>query len=1406
MKNKIENIKTPPSGVGGLLKSPLRGDLEGLLRERILIIDGAMGTMIQRYKLQEKDYRGNRFADWKSDLKGNNDLLSLTKPEIIKAIHLEYLNAGADIIETNTFNAQKISLADYHMEELAYEINFESARIARAAVQEFNGLKVQTNSTIEPLNYELLNSKWVAGALGPTNRTLSLSPNVNDPGYRAVTFDEVVDAYKEQTRGLIDGGVDLILIETIFDTLNAKAALFAVQTVFEEKNIKLPVMISGTITDASGRTLSGQTVEAFLNSVSHVDLLSIGLNCALGAKEMRPYLEELSEKAPFFISAYPNAGLPNQFGEYDESPEQMCVQIDDFLSSGFVNIVGGCCGTTPDHIRHIAEHAKKHKPREIPKIEPYLRLSGLEAVTYRPDSNFLNVGERTNVTGSKKFLRLIKEDKYDEALSVAREQVEGGAQAIDINMDEGMLDANHAITKYLNLIASEPDISKVPVMIDSSKFDAIEAGLKCTQGKSIVNSISLKGGEEQFIREANIIKKYGAAVIVMLFDEQGQADTTPRRIEIAKRAYDILVNKIKFPPQDIIFDPNIFPVATGMEEHRKNAVSYFEATKWIKENLPHAKVSGGVSNVSFSFRGNDHVREAIHAAFLYHGIKNGMDMGIVNPSQLVVYDEIEKELLELVEDVLLDRRDDATERLINHAEKVKGSNSPLLGRGAGGEAEWRRGTVEERISHSLVKGITDYIDADVEEARNKYDKPLHVIEGPLMAGMNVVGDLFGAGKMFLPQVVKSARVMKKAVAYLQPYLAPPPPKGGSSLPNPSKGRASEKSFGWANADPILYGLLKEFVKKHRSVPTEAENVFWQLLRGEKLDGYKFRRQHIVGSYIADFVCLKENLVIEIDGLIHQLPENKENDEQRTQWLNSKGFKVLRFKNEEVLGNPDENIEKVLQEIKKSAVPLTPPLGGRGAGKGKVLLATVKGDVHDIGKNIVGVVMACNGYDIVDMGVMVPADKILAKAKEEKVDVIGLSGLITPSLDEMVHVAKEMTREGFDIPLLIGGATTSKVHTAVKIEPHYAHTVVHVNDASRSVPVVSNLLSKELKKKFVEDVKAENARTREYHKADRAKSNYISIAKARENKFEPNGAVVVKPNFIGTKVFEDFSLEEIVPFIDWTPFFITWEMKGSYPKILKDPTRGKEAQKLFDDAQNMLERIIKEKWLAAKAVIGIFPAKSNQDDILIFDESNKKQLATFHTLRQQTLKPSEQKNIAMADFLKNENDFIGAFALSTGFGIEKWIEKFEKEHDDYSSIMLKALADRLAEAFAELMHKKVRTEIWGYAKNENLSNEEIIKEEYQGIRPAPGYPAQPDHTEKITLWKLLDVEKNTGIKLTESLAMYPTASVSGLYFAHPDAHYFSVGKIEKDQIEDYSKRKKMKVEEVEKWLGGILAYY
>jgi len=1223
-------------------------DIRQELENRILVIDGAMGTMIQRYQLTEEDYRGQRLKDWNSSLKGCHDLLCITRPDVIRQIHLDYLKAGADIIETNTFNAQRISLADYHLESLAYEINFEAAKIAKQAVEEFH--KLQTaNSKPRTL--------YVAGAIGPANKTLSLSPNVNDPGYRAVTFDEVVAAYSEQVRGLIDGGSDILLVETVFDTLNAKAALFAIQSVLEEKNVKLPIMVSGTITDASGRTLSGQTVEAFLNSISHVDLLSVGLNCALGAREMRPYLEELSQKSPFFVSCYPNAGLPNQFGEYDETPEHMGGDMHDFIESGFVNIVGGCCGTTPEHIKHIAEDASKAKPRKIPQIEPYLRLSGLEAVTYRPDSNFMNIGERTNVTGSKKFLRLIKEDKYEEALSVAKDQVEGGAQAIDINMDEGMLDAVSAMTKFLNLLASEPDIAKLPIMIDSSKFEVLEAGLKCVQGKGIVNSISMKGGEEEFIRQAKTVRKYGAAVIVMLFDEQGQADTTERRIEIAKRAYDILAHKVGFAPQDIIFDPNIFPVATGMEEHRKNALSYFEATKWIKQNLPFAKISGGVSNVSFSFRGNDHVREAIHSSFLYHGIKAGMDMGIVNPSQLQVYDEIPKELLELVEDVLLDRKEEATERLVTYAEKVKGKGKEKEAK----DEEWRRGSVEERLSHSLVKGITDYIESDIEEARLKYAKPLQVIEGPLMAGMNVVGDLFGSGKMFLPQVVKSARVMKKAVAYLQPYL--------------EKEKTSER---------------------------------------------------------------------------------------------------------------------------KAA--------------GKILLATVKGDVHDIGKNIVGVVLACNNYDIIDLGVMVPCEKILVAAKEHNVNIIGLSGLITPSLDEMVHVAKEMEREGFKIPLLIGGATTSKVHTAVKIAPHYKNAVVYVNDASRSVPVANTLLSEDLRQELIEKTNKEYERLREQNKNARAQNKFISLDEARENrlKIDWNLNGISKPSLLGNKVFDNYPLDEISEYIDWTPFFHSWEMKGSYPKIFNDPERGTEAKKLFDDAQKMLRQLIKEKWLTARAVIGIYPANSDKDDILVFDdEAREKVKTTFHSIRQQTKKPEGQQNIALSDFLPSKEiknspwGYVGGFAVTTGIGIEKRIDKFEKDHDDYSSIMLKALADRLAEAFAECLHTRVRKEFWGYAKNENLSSESLIKEEYQGIRPAPGYPAQPDHTEKIALWKLLDVERSTGIILTESLAMYPTSSVSGLYFAHPQATYFGTGKITRDQLQDYANRKGMGINDAERWLGSIL---
>lgn len=1374
--------------------------IEEELKKRILVIDGAMGTMIQQYKLEEKDYRGKRFADWHKDVQGNNDLLSITRPDVIKAIHKEYLKAGADIIETNTFSGTTIAMADYDMQEFVYELNYESAKIAKEAINEFNAALPKS---------EILNPKFVAGAIGPTNRTLSLSPNVNDPGFRAVTFDEMVEAYTEQVRGLIDGGADVLLIETIFDTLNAKAALFAIQNYCEKIDRKMPVMVSGTITDASGRTLSGQTTEAFLNSVSHVKLLSVGLNCALGAKDMRPYLEELSTKAPFYVSAYPNAGLPNQFGEYDQDAHEMGHEIEDFLKAGFINIVGGCCGTTPSHIQRIAELAKTAKPRKKPEADSLMHLSGLEPVTLRPESNFMNVGERTNVTGSKKFLRLINEGNYDEALSVARDQVEGGAQVIDVNMDEGMLDGEAAMTKFLNLIASEPDISRVPIMIDSSKWPIIEAGLKCVQGKAIVNSISLKEGEEKFIEQAHKVKQYGAAVIVMAFDETGQADTLRRRIDICKRAYDVLVNKVGFPPQDIIFDPNIFPVATGMEEHRLNALDFFNATKWIKENLPYAKVSGGVSNVSFSFRGNDHVREAIHSAFLFHAVKNGMDMGIVNPAQLVVYDTIEKELLELVEDVLLNRRDDATERLINHAESLKGISVERAEK----DEVWRKEPVEKRLAHALVKGIVDYIDEDVEECRQKFPRTLDVIEGPLMDGMNIVGDLFGAGKMFLPQVVKSARVMKKAVAYLLPYMEEEKKKSGS--------------------------------------------------------------------------------------------------------------------------------------VQKNA--------------GKILMATVKGDVHDIGKNIVGVVLACNNYEIIDLGVMVSCDKILEQARHHNVDVIGLSGLITPSLDEMVHVAKEMERQGFTIPLLIGGATTSKVHTAVKVAPHYSHAVVHVNDASKSVPVASSLISKELRGPFMQEVVKDYARVREQNKNAQGQNKFISLAEARGNKFPVDWKAIdiAKPAFLGNKVFENYPLQEIAEYIDWTPFFHSWEMKGSYPRILEDKERGTEAKKLFADGQKMLKQVIAEKWLSASAVIGIYPAHAiNEDDIEVYDKEAKHVIGQFHSIRQQTKKPAGQYNVALSDFVKPKNltlnpspkereakipgyitttadqwhnligrakemrsnpteaenvlwqalrnrklkdkfrrqhpvgpfipdfvcldkklivevdgeihnlqkeydadrtyvledigyrlirfsnesvvhdldkvlnkieqelsaplsfgeglgvrsnqpieetDYIGAFALTTGIGIEEHVARFEKDHDDYSAIMLKALADRLAEAFAELMHKKVRTEVWGYAKSENLSNEQLIKEEYAGIRPAPGYPAQPDHTEKPTIWKLLDVEKNTGIKLTESMAMYPTAAVSGLYFSHPDSHYFGVGKITKEQVEDYAKRKNLSIEETERWLGPVLGY-
>lgn len=1227
-------------------------DINAELEKRVLVLDGAMGTMIQQYKLEEKDFRGKRFANWHKDLKGNNDLLSLTQPEIVKTIHKEYLKAGADIIETNTFSSTSISMHDYDMQEYVYELNYESAKIAKLAIHEFLN-SAESNKK---------KSAYVAGAIGPTNRTLSLSPNVNDPSFRAITFDELAIAYTEQIKGLVDGGVDIILIETIFDTLNAKAALFAVQNYCKENSKKIPVMISGTITDASGRTLSGQTTEAFLNSVSHVDLLSIGLNCALGAKDMRPYLEELSEKAPFYISAYPNAGLPNQFGEYDQNPHDMGHQIEDFLKSGFLNIVGGCCGTTPDHIKRIAELAKVSSPRKKPAFDKQLHLSGLEPLTLRPDSNFMNVGERTNVTGSKKFLRLIKNENYEEALAIAKDQVEGGAQALDINMDEGMLESEACMTKFLNLIASEPDIAKVPIMIDSSRWSVIEAGLKCVQGKAIVNSISLKEGEELFIEQAEKIRQYGAAVIVMAFDEIGQADTLQRRINICKRAYDILVNKVNFPAQDIIFDPNIFPVATGMEEHRLNALDFFNATRWIKENLLFAKVSGGVSNVSFSFRGNDHVREAIHAAFLYHAVKAGMDMGIVNPAQLMVYDNIEKPLLNLIEDVLLNRTEDATEKLVDFAESLKNISREKIEK----SEEWRKGTVEERLSYALVKGITDYIESDTEEARLKLVRPLYVIEGPLMDGMNIVGDLFGSGKMFLPQVVKSARVMKKAVAYLEPFLL------AEKLANKNKGLSESTS------------------------------------------------------------------------------------------MNSVG---------------------------------------------KIVLATVKGDVHDIGKNIVGVVMSCNNYEIIDLGVMVPADKILEEAKKQNADIIGVSGLITPSLDEMVHVAKEMERQKFTIPLLIGGATTSKIHTAVKIAKNYSGPVVHVNDASKSVPVAGSLISNILRPAFMADVKNEYERIRNQNKNSHAASKFISLKEAQANKLQIDWAQqdILKPTETGVRIFNDYNLAEIATFIDWSPLFHCWELKGTYPKILSHPERGVEAQKLFDDAQRLLQKIIQQKWLKANAIIGIFPATALEDDIMV--KLTENHTIMLHTLRQQTKKPAGQHNLALSDFVAPQGyqDYIGMFAVTAGIGIDEHVERFKADHDDYNAIMIKALADRLAEAFAELMHKKVRTEIWAYAPDEKLSNEQLIQEEYMGIRPAPGYPSQPDHTEKRIIWEALNVEKSIGLQLTEGMAMVPTAAVSGLYFAHPQAHYFALGKIEKDQVENYALRKQTSVEEMERWLGTHLAY-
>ena len=1218
--------------------------LQQALKERILILDGGMGTMIQSYKLDESDYRGERFADWPQDLKGNNDLLILTRPDAISAIEKAYFDAGADIVETNTFNATRVSQADYGMEALVYELNVEGARLARQAAD------AKTAETPD-------RPRFVAGVLGPTSRTCSLSPDVNNPGYRNVTFDELVDNYTEATRGLIEGGADLILIETIFDTLNAKAAIFAVQGVFEDLGFELPIMISGTITDASGRTLSGQTTEAFWNSVRHAKPISVGLNCALGAKELRPYLEELSNKADTHVSAHPNAGLPNAFGEYDESPAEMARVVEEFAASGFLNIVGGCCGTTPAHIEAIAKAVAKYAPRAIPDIPKACRLSGLEPFTIDRNSLFVNVGERTNITGSAKFARLIREENYTEALEVALQQVEAGAQVIDINMDEGMLDSKKAMVTFLNLIAGEPDISRVPIMIDSSKWEVIEAGLKCIQGKGIVNSISMKEGVEAFKHHARLCKRYGAAVVVMAFDEAGQADTAARKREICQRSYDILVDEVGFAPEDIIFDPNIFAVATGIEEHNNYAVDFIEACAYIRDNLPYALTSGGVSNVSFSFRGNNPVREAIHSVFLYYAIQNGLTMGIVNAGQLEIYDEIPKKLRDAVEDVVLNRTPNGTEALLAIADEFKGDGSVKEAE----TEEWRGYSVEKRLEHALVKGITTHIVQDTEEFRQQCARPIEVIEGPLMAGMNVVGDLFGSGKMFLPQVVKSARVMKQAVAHLIPFI-------------------------------------------------EAE-------KGDK-------------------------------------PE----------------------------------------------------------AKGKILMATVKGDVHDIGKNIVGVVLGCNGYDVVDMGVMVPAEKILQTAIAEKCDIIGLSGLITPSLDEMVHVAREMQRQDFHLPLMIGGATTSKAHTAVKIDPHYKNdAVVYVTDASRAVGVATTLLSKELKPAFVEKTREEYAMIRERTANRSARTERLTYAEAIAVKptFDWSDYSPVKPSFTGRKVLEDIDLRTLVDYIDWTPFFISWDLAGKYPRILEDEVVGEAATALFSDAQAMLNKLIDEKLIKARAVFGFWPANQvDEDDLEVYGDDGAP-LARLHHLRQQTVKTDGKPNFSLADFVAPKGsgvtDYVGGFITTAGIGAEEVARAYQDAGDDYNSIMVKALADRLAEACAEWLHQQVRKHWWGYDPEEQLSNEELIKEQYKGIRPAPGYPACPDHTEKATLFALLDADGASQVSLTEHFAMLPTAAVSGWYFAHPKAQYFAVGKIDKDQVESYSKRKGQALAVTERWLMPNLGY-
>ena len=1221
--------------------------LRHLAAERILVLDGAMGTMVQALRLDEKGYRGARFDAWNREVRGNNDLLNLSRPDSVRAIHLAYFLAGADIVSTNTFSSTRIAQADYGMAEIAYELNAEGARLAREAAnlaQEEDGRE-----------------RFVAGAIGPTNRTASISPDVSNPGFRAITFDALRLAYGEQIRGLLAGGVDALLIETIFDTLNAKAAIYAIAEEFAARATSVPVMISGTITDRSGRFLSGQTPEAFWNSIAHAAPFSIGLNCALGARQMRAHIAELSRVADVLICAYPNAGLPNEFGHYDEGPEEMAASLGEFAAAGLVNIVGGCCGTTPEHIRAIARAVEGKPPRQIPEIGPRLRLSGLEAFTLSPQIPFVNVGERTNVTGSARFRKLVTADDYPAALAVARDQVENGAQIIDVNMDEGLLDSEKAMTTFLNLIAAEPDIARVPITIDSSKFSVIETGLKCVQGKAVVNSISLKEGEEAFIKHAELVRRHGAAVVVMAFDEAGQADTLEKKRTIAARAYDILVNRVGFPPQDIIFDPNIFAVATGMEEHNGYGLAFIEAARWIKQNLLLAHVSGGVSNLSFSFRGNESVREAMHSVFLYHAIAAGMDMGIVNAGQIAVYDDLDPELREACEDVVLNRRADAAERLLALAERHRGHGKERKE----ADLSWREWPVEKRLAHALVHGITDFIEADVEEARRKLPRPLAVIEGPLMDGMNIVGDLFGSGRMFLPQVVKSARVMKQAVAYLMPYME------------------------------------------------------------QERDG----RAHVSTN-------------------------------------------------------------------------------------GKIVLATVKGDVHDIGKNIVGVVLQCNNYEVVDLGVMVPAEKILQTAVAEQADIIGLSGLITPSLDEMCHVAAEMERQGFDMPLLIGGATTSRVHTAVKIHPNYKNgQAIYVNDASRAVGVVSALMARDARTRYVGETRGEYARIAAAHARGEDNKQRLPLPAARANalKLDWSGSYAPPaPHFLGARAFADIPVAELIDYIDWTPFFATWELNGKYPAILNDPARGEAARSLYADARDMLQRMIAEGWFKARAVIGFWPANSEGDDIAVFaDEARKAPIATLHTLRQQLARREGRANLALSDFVAPRAsglaDHIGAFAVTAGIGEDAVVERFKHANDDYSAIMAKALADRLAEALAEHMHRRVRREFWGYDPGEALSHEELIAERYRGIRPAPGYPAQPDHTEKGTVFALLGGESAIGVKLTESFAMWPGASVCGLYFSHPESYYFGVGKIERDQVDDYARRKGWTLAETERWLAPILNY-